>query len=70
MESVCINCKHFVKVSFNSNTNIWGDCLKPANGIEQTCDEIKGVFKWADGTCPDFEPKHEAGSLPSREFSV
>ena len=60
MESVCINCKHFVKGSFFSTTNIWGDCRKPANGTEQIKDEIKGVFKWADATCPDFEPKQEA----------
>ena len=62
MESVCINCKHFIKVSFNSINYIWGDCLNPANGTEQTGDEIKGVFKWADGTCPDFKAKQEAGS--------
>lgn len=63
MESVCINCKHFVKGSFDSiSKHCWGDCLKPANGTEQTGDEIKGLFKWGDGTCSDFKPKQQAGS--------
>ena len=61
MESVCINCKHFVKGSFNSNTNIWGDCTKPREGVPDIEGEKKpGLFKWGDATCPDFKPNQQA----------
>jgi len=57
MEACCRNCKYFTQVSLNYMEHAWGDCRKPADGTEQTGDEIKGVFKWGKGTCPDFKPK-------------
>ena len=62
MESICINCKHFVKGSFHTTTHIWGDCRKSANGTGQAGSEIPDVFKWAHDTCSDFKPKQEAES--------
>ena len=58
MESVCINCKHFVKGSLVSSDYSWGDCTKPR--VKES--DIKGgkkpgPFKWANNTCDDFEPK-------------
>jgi len=29
--------------------------------MEQINGQREAVFKWADGTCPDFKPKQEAG---------
>ena len=60
MEKACKNCEYFVQVSMNPSTYVWGDCRKPASGLEQIKGDKKVVFKWDDGTCPDFKPKQEA----------
>ena len=60
MEEVCSNCEHFTQVSISSDTHLWGDCRKPASGMEQINGQREAVFKWADGTCTDFKPKQEA----------
>ena len=59
MEKVCRNCEYFVQRSFSLSTYLWGDCQKPASGMEQTNGNKKGVFKWDDATCSDFKPKQE-----------
>ena len=62
MEELCSNCEHFTQISISPSTHIWGDCRKPASGLEQINGQREAVFKWADGTCTDFEPKQEAES--------
>ena len=62
MEEVCRNCEHFTRVNIGLNTHIWGDCRKPASGMEQINGEREAVFKWGDATCSDFEPRQQAGS--------
>ena len=39
---------------------LWGDCQKPASGMEQTNGNRKAVFKWGDATCSVFKPRQEA----------
>ena len=60
MEEVCSNCEHFTLVTTMVSPYIWGDCRKPVNGTEQITGQREAVFKWADKTCTDFEPKQQA----------
>ena len=60
MEKACKNCEYFTQVSMGSGKYLWGDCRKPASGLEQIKGNIEAVFKWGDNTCPDFKPKQES----------
>ena len=60
MEKACKNCEYFTQVSMDSGKYLWGDCRKPASGLEQIKGNIEAVFKWGDNTCPDFKPKQES----------
>jgi len=60
MEKTCRNCEYFTQVSMESGKYQWGDCRKPASGLEQINGNSKPVFKWGgDAICSDFKPKQE-----------
>ena len=60
MKEVCQNCEYFVRMNMEPSIYVWGDCRKPASGLGQIKGDKKVIFKWNDGTCPDFKPKQEA----------
>ena len=68
MEKACKNCEYFVQVSMDLSTYVWGDCRKPASGLERVKGDKKIVFKWDNGTCPDFKPKKEVEEKPDESI--
>ena len=66
MEKICMNCRHFVRQSLFYSEHEWGDCMNPKKMIlDLETNEKKGVFRWANHTCDDFEPiKKEAKKQP------
>jgi hypothetical protein len=56
-EQMCENCEYFIKVSTDEYTHAFGDCMNPETTYVGDEGEVKGVFRWGDGTCVDFKPK-------------
>jgi len=67
MEEVCGNCEYFTQVSTGAAKHCWGDCRKPASGTEQINGNREAVFKWANATCSDFQPRQEAEESRSQK---
>lgn len=61
-KKVCKNCEHFVQVSSDASTHIWGDCMKDAIAVDAVGEKKRNTFVWADQTCSDFRPKQELDS--------
>ena len=70
MESVCINCKHFVQGCTFIPSRIWGNCMKPKEGTLDTESSTTSCpIVLADKTCDDYEPKKTSVVQRNQDFS-
>jgi hypothetical protein len=65
MGKICKNCECFVQVSLDSGKYLWGDCREPT--MKEMSIDKKDVFKWGNGTCPNFKPRQDRESTGHRD---